>query len=595
VKRTGAQRCLPEASALVAVLVLIAPLMPSVMRESDQASVVSGAYEIAFRDRSPLGASLYHYDKMFGSYLALVGVDRALPHMDPVSSANLFQLLLWAGATTVLLARSTTLPGAARGLLLATMLSTVWILSIPFFSPAAISAYTLVLAFLVPSRGPAGILVEAILVLMATSFRADAILALPFLLWSKSPRTRLRRLITDPRAVALALAGVAALTLGRVMAGEWTVFATPPRFIPKIMLAFAVFGLGPAALTLAYVGIALAWAAGTRRSRAWYATGLASFCLPLAYYGPQLLSPRYLLLTVVVTLGALTARRMPALLDSLTPARTGVALARVALIAAILPLVVGLRVPQLTSPRLTVTRATTYPSADGHWPMGAVAGFAYGARSESRVAIDHNQGIYEAAHSTEYRRLCGGRVPLLRTPMVSYLALAVTIQGMDAEVIDQAGQQGCESAYADLRSLTHEWLHPFEPDGSPNELPRLRIVSPAVGNQPVVLVGREDDPALRRGLTVLRAQFQGREFEVLFQRTSVILAQPGSVYRLVAHQDFTAEAVCAGARQRLPADPTDGSYTTGFSTKRGDCTIELPSRADILAAHTVLAPYMSLR
>jgi hypothetical protein len=584
----------PEAASLIVVLLLIAPLLPSVMRENDQASLVRGAYEIAFLGRSPLGADLYRYDKVFGSYLTLAGVYKLLPRVDPVTSANLFQLVLWIGATTALLLRSTTLPGIARALLLATMLSTTWILNIPFFSPAALSAYTMVLAFLVPARGWRGLIGEALLVFMATSLRADAVLALPFLVWSKSPRTELLNFITGPRTIAVAIAGVAALALGPAVAGGWTVFATPPHIIPKVLLAYTIFGLGPAALTFAYVVVVLAWAASRRGARGWYFLGLASFGLPLAYYGPQLLSPRYLLLMVVVTLCAFTTRRISTLLRFLWPNRLRIAMAAVALVVAIVPLAVGLQLPEITSPRITVSRATTYPSADGHWPMGAVAGFAYSARSHSQVSIDHNQDIYQAARSTEYRSSCNGRVPLLRTPMVAYLELALTIEGLRAEVIDHAGQQGCETAYADLRSLTHEWLHPFEPDASPKELPRLRVVSPPVTNQPIVLIGDEDDPLLGRELASLRDQFQGREFEVLFRRPEVISAQPGSLYRVVAPNDFLAGAICGGMRQHLPTHPGSGLYAAEYATNRADCALELPSGRDILVAHTVLASYMTL-
>jgi hypothetical protein len=565
------------------------------MRESDQASVVRGAYEIAFRGRSPFRADLYHYDKMFGSYLVLAGVDKALPRVDPVVSANLFQFVLGVAATTVLLLRSPKLPGIARALLLATMISPVWILNIPFFSPAAISAYTLVFAFLVPSRGRPGMPVEAFLVLVAASFRADAVLFLPFLIWSKAARTGVLSLITHPRSVAIASAGVAALALGPVVAGGWTVFATPPRVIPEVLLAFMVFGLGPAALTFAYIVAALTWAAGRPRARPWYLIGLASFGLPLAYYAPQLLSPRYLLLTVAVTLCALTTRRIAALLTFMVPKRSRAAIGTLALVVAIVPLIVGLQLPRITSPRLTVSRPTTYPSADGHWPMGAVAGFAYGSRSHSHVSIDHNQGIYEAARNTEFRGLCNGRVPVLRTPMVSFLELALAIKGLHAEVIDHAGQRGCETAYADLRSLTHEWLHPFERDASPKELPQLRIVSFPVSNQEIVLVGQEDDPILRRELTALRDQFQAREFEVLFRRSYMISLQAGSLYRVVAPDSFVTEAVCAGVRQQLPAHPGSGLYAAAFATDRADCTLELPSRRNIVVAHTVLPSYMNLR
>jgi hypothetical protein len=581
---------LPEFITVLALLLLLFPLLPNVMRESDQASVLRGAYEIAFRGHSIVGTHFYHYDKMFGSYLVLAGIERLFPHADPVASANLLQFLSWIGCSTLLLLRARKLPILARALLLATMMSPVWVLSIPFFSPAAMSAYTLVAAYSTSPRRSIGQLAEATLVFLATSLRADAVLFLPFLLWVKS-RASFRQLILQPRTILIGGAAVAALGVGPLLEGGFSLFGTPPRIIPKVVLAFAVFGLGPALISLFLLTAALARQA-LRKARFRYGLGILALALPLAYYAPQLLSPRYLLLTVTVCLCALTNRRMVALLSRSIPGGAQSAVTALALVGATVPVVLGFQLPRLTAPRLTITQPTTFPSADGHWPMGALAGFAYGVRRDPAPIIDHNQEIYEAARRTPYQSVCDGRVPLLDTPMVAYLELAVTLRDLPSMRIGELGAQGCTEAYADLRSLTHEWLNPTERDASPRQLPVLEIVSPPVSNQPIVLLGANDQWLLRRQLNFMREQFQGREFEVLFRREDIIPAEAGSQYQLTSPRAFGAETNCLGEPPFVAGHMQQGLYNLAFSTNRSDCTIRVGQ--SVLVGRTVLPPYMDV-
>jgi hypothetical protein len=128
---------------------------------------------------------------------------------------------------------------------------------------------------------------------------------------------------------------------------------------------------------------------------------------------------------------------------------------------------------EISSPHVTLFAPTKfaptkYPTADGHWPMEALAGFAYGARRGTHLLVDHNQAIYNFALHTNFKPLCHNAVTLLSTPMLVILELAVDfLKAMSAIVVGTKDDSRCPEAYADLRSLTLRRIHLFDRDASP--------------------------------------------------------------------------------------------------------------------------------
>ena len=109
------------------------------------------------------------------------------------------------------------------------------------------------------------------------------------------------------------------------------------------------------------------------------------------------------------------------------------------------PWIVGLHAPTLSDIRPTLTSPTLIPTSDGRIPMGAYLGFAVELASD-HFLVDHNQKIWLAARSTQYRTCDDGTVPLLGTGMVNYLELAVRVAGQSPRILAGPDQSPAASS-----------------------------------------------------------------------------------------------------------------------------------------------------
>ncbi len=254
-----------------------------------------------------------------------------------------------------------------------------------------------------------------------------------------------------------------AAAAGATGVGVW--FYTGPRqyadifdpmfhsVVSKTIPAYMVFGMGPSlVLTVLFVAGLLSSARQAKEGerKLFYLAGALSLALPLLYYSVQLYSPRYL---VTATTGVLVFSVSPRgrAFWKISAKQPGIPILRtIAAATAVIPLLVGLHLTTPLQPRLTISRPTLYPTTDGLHPMGAYGSFMIAMRDFELREVDHNQLIWKAASSAQYVPLADGYVHLLYTPMISYLQLAVTLDGLlpEMEKIDTG-----KTLYADSRSF----------------------------------------------------------------------------------------------------------------------------------------------
>jgi len=503
------------------------------LRESDQASLVDGAMQLKF-GKSKRDPGFYNYDKQYLSYWLSVppgglpeSGDRAAVAGTAIGWSNLASgsvalIGFWFVWFSCLRKSS---PGRLLSALAFT-LSPVVLLSAAPASAAVFSAgFLLALIALLASRGlwlrRSRPLLAMLLVFAAVAARADAVLCLPLLCWASFRGRSWRRFRTLPTFWLMLFAAVAALLLGRWLVSDPGTMFYGIFFQPKIFAAYLVFGLGGCVLLLLLQVLAIFSA--TRQRFYWF--GVLLLALPLLFYGWQLFSPRHLMTTALAILGCgfmwkgralfrFWKRRKP---------RTVRCCAIAVLVASILPLLLGIYLPDPSRPRPVFTRSTEFPTADGLWPMGATLSFLNRWRHADEVPVDHNQKVWKAALAADSTG-CGPIQPvaILESDMAAYLRLAERLHAADTELISwqrvASGEVSC--AFIDLRSLCVAGggvIHPGRERSSLELLTGnglgMELVSPLEHGQAIVRVfsDGEIDPRIAEYLAVA-GLFQGDEF-----------------------------------------------------------------------------------
>jgi hypothetical protein len=585
---------------------LVLVLLPGIMRENDQASILHGAYLLSTGAADPLGADFYNYDKQFGSYWAVAGLLRAAGALDPIVVANVAQVLLFGVVVWLLYRKAAVEPTLPRRLALASLLSPVWLLDVSFLSTAIISASFYALAYFTSGLGHKGVRLGAGCgaIFVATACRADVVLALPFLVWLTSARLPAQRIVFRTQTVAYAAASGLALVIGRLVYTGSTFDTNSPSIVPQVIAAFTVFGLGVNGIILVLVLAGLLGAASVRRRHTWfYAFGAISLVLPFVFYLVQLFSPRYFVLTSMMLALLLVSRRAPALLRYLqhwqrqTQVMVGC--------AALAPLVLGVHAPSfnLASVRPTLGNPTVFPTAVGHWPMGAVWAFAASTRWGGEPAIDHNQAIFSSAMDTSFVPSCpDGRVAIARTPMSAFLELAATLKHQRARLIDLPGDNPCDTAYADLRSLSHTWRNWQESSGAGlrSALPNFSLAAPSRSGQPIVVLGPDESVRLRDIVQAFTDGFGGREFLVLADGSApvpeVVALEPGLDYALASDEPPSLRVTCLDNEQNVQARELDSTLYVALmrAGDRAGCTLRRGASTQFgVLVRTVLPGYMT--
>jgi hypothetical protein len=450
---------------LIVILLIIMWVLPGLggfMHESDQASLLDGGWQLSGGEGWKVGADFYDYDKLFVSYWLLAGVFWVARHIvaapDVVWLGNVFSSgLLLCGLLAAL--RRAGLSSQNWMALIAVTLAPAFLMHAPFFAAAFVSAGILMGLYSVlrqpaPARPIGRGAVATLLTFAAVGARADAILVLPFLVWlTRCPMPRPWLVFRRPLLYWMIAAAAAALAIGKCLQPDNGVYGFPPLVRGKVFAAYVVFGLGGAVFVIGWLAVQTIGGAFTARGlwrRLSWAFGGLSFAAPFVYYAGQLFSTRYWTTALTATVLFVISRRGRALLQKRGASRAGRWVTAAALVAAVLPLFIGVRLPFPTKPRLVMRNATFFPSTDGMIPMGSYLAFHFWPGNAENLWIpDHNEAIWLAARRARFENDETGAVPLLETPMVEILKLAVNVQGKKFRIVDQLDQK----CYSDLRSL----------------------------------------------------------------------------------------------------------------------------------------------
>ena len=505
---------------LLGVVVVLASALGGVMHESDQAALLSGAHALAFRSTRIAGIGFYQYDKYYLSYWLTAAALRLFPQADPVAAGNILSFsFFWlpALAAVVQTARRNT---AAAWLVAVALLAPAILVHSSFLAPVFLSGGFLLLTIgVMRRRGRAAW--GALLYFIATAARADALLLFPLLVWLGAPRARLSAMWRAPHTWRFAAAGLGALALGGWCRGGFSAGFYAPLWRPRVLAAYTIFGLGAAVLFLGAAVFRLGAAAVRARSRSvrlFAAAGVIAVVLPFAFYALQMCSIRHW------TVGLLGLAALPATPRGRRWLLGGSSLlrrrhARVPLVgAALLPLVVGLRLPFPFAPQGCFTRPTYLPSADGLIPVGALLWNAW-ERRPGGMAHDHNHRLWMAARSVaHWPRQADGFAPILRTPLGEIVALGAQLDGERPRYVS-AAELGAGPWSAELRALLRV--------GPSSTSPAIEDWRAVVQKYRLERLGGEETPCLIvRGTTgapsaeqmewiVLAELFEWREFRVL--------------------------------------------------------------------------------
>lgn len=504
-------------------LAALASVVGPIMHESDQASLLYGAQQLARGVTTPRTADFYNYDKQYLTYWLLAAAYRLLPGVHPVVLGNVLSFsVFWAGVLAVFLEKPIRRFEQAAALCACVLAPAVWMHS-PFLGTNSLSFGFLLLAWAAwPEAGASGRrrVTALLLVGLAVGARADALLVLPWFAWTVTPAGGCNKLLRRPGPYLVGGTGLVSFLVGRIIFTGDAVYANAPYFSPKLYAAYLVFGLGAATGVLLWLGIALLavvrrrWGQG-RPTAVFYALGFLGLLLPWAYYSVQLFSTRYWTPLLCALIGGLLTRRGCALCRWPRHQRRALLAAWVLLAAAVAPLFVGIHLPFPDRPTLITSEPTLFPTGDGLQPMGAMFSFLRALAINPGHNIDHNQATWLSAAQADLQPDATGRVPILQAPLQSYLQLAAALKGLESHIVPAEAP----AFYTDARDLLRVFhgtdrLQRLDRRGLSRTL-RVHSVAPEID-----------------GYVIVRAEHTNVPEEPWLERLRIAQALNGNEYRL---------------------------------------------------------------
>ena len=563
-----------------------------VIREGDQASLLDGMFQLV-AGNNPFHIGLYNYDKQYitfwlGALLIHLKQLLRLPFSEIYLTNLLSYLLLWSGFLSVLsIARHSTVL-----LLVALCVLTApsFLLQTPFLSAAAISSgFLLWLAWSLLKDRPSPLLVSALLTVAAIGARADAVLAMPLLLWLASPSAELGKLIRSRQSWIVVGASVFAIILGKLIYPGQGIDTNSFFLYPSIFITYFVFGLGAAGALYLFCVLAIARRAAvapTMRERLYMGVGIVFILMPFLFYAAQLLSIRYWMLTVDTVICFGCAPRGQAIIQQFPFPSLKRVLGIILVVLCLLPLAVGVQFPFLKSPRITLTTPTLFPTADGVMPMGAYTRFLVPRLSNANTQfVDHNQVLWQAAQNISFELGSSGSVPVLETHVPMYIRLAATMQGKRSELIPPEKSAGYPFLYAESRSFTKEWTELNNPDGYKHDakqaIQRLLAMPAAYQSKRYAGIGvlkfGSGDRRWSEELLMLNRTFQGNEYQILpaytlFQKNSFLPSSDdwGKMIVFYSIKPFALSLVGQSVEQPLKSSPEPNSAFHSMKLKGAD-------------------------
>lgn len=514
------------------ILLLLAVAMFSLwctgdlMRKNDQATILAGAYDLAHgRMQNP--SAYYQYDKTYVLYWVCAAVFKLFPAgTSPVAVANIsLALIFWSALTIFVVCFRRTISPLV---LLCFLTAPAVLLNTLYLNSSVLSSAFLLLSVVFLFReGSRGGWPAALFFFLSVGSRADAILLLPLLLWLITPfpmvashlrvqasdegsflrgwKKNLKIGLAGSRHWKIIGAGVFALLAGRMLCRGGA--SVDLFFNAKMGAGYTVFGFGAEGLLFALYSVRLAGRAGKGESafEKWYGVaGLLAFLLPVLFFLPQLHAPRYFWRGCEAVLLLAVSGRLPAW--NSRPAKTLI------ILIALLPMVLGVRVPALNQPQIAVLRPTLFPSGDGFYPMGGTLPFMCRLRNAVEYPIDHNQLVWNAVRQANFRFDDRHSIKVLHTPMYGYFMLEASLRGGFADCRSYS-ELSNSCFYADSRSLMRD--DPKTPLDSLQQILKhpAHFVSPVSGGIGVLRFG-DGAGNWGRQTRFLNRFFAGNEYQI---------------------------------------------------------------------------------
>ncbi len=403
-----------------------------VMRESDQASLLEGAVQLAVGDEALAGNDSYNYDKQYFSYwITAAWLKLRNPEVDSsmevVRQGNLLAITLFALSLLALVGSQRRWSGVQVVVLYGALFTPVLSFSGMFLSPNMISAsFLLILTVMLYSPAEAeedpgkrwteGLraFLVGLLAWAATAARQDAILLMPLLALLAARKASLGALMRDQRLQAMGIGSVFAIVLGLLLSDSFAVLPTP-FFVLPTFVAFIGGGLGVLLLLL------LAFAVTVLRKRTLYSGLLAiAVLLPLIFYACVLYTPRHLFLPALAILLTIFFERGREVWSAIGRSKLGHGAIILTLLGTVTPWIIGVRMSGWTKADLVTRGSTLYPSTDGFWPMGGYGSFLDRLARAGEKPVDHNQRVWRAWSTVAPVSLPLGKGAILSSGLVSY-------------------------------------------------------------------------------------------------------------------------------------------------------------------------------
>jgi len=584
----------------------IMPAIGPVMHESDQASLLEGSLRIV--NGESIFGQYYNYDKQYLSYWLLALLYQLVDRSNPETVVLVGNLLAVAAVNAGFLLFGCLARSWAGLLSMAALLfAPVFFIHAPYFATNFLAFAFL--GFQAWSLSHARIRwLSAFFAFAAVGCRADAVLVQPILLWAFCPEPRLSRLLRFRTLWACVAGVVGALILGKVLTeGGHDPFSPSLNF--KILVAYTMLGLGSGFFILCGMGLLLGWQcwrSANWDARLFHLLGFLALWMPFIYYALHLYSTRYW----TVPLAGLFALCASAHWGSRDGSREklrrfNMAFAAGCLVLNLIPVGVGLRLPALKQPELTMTAPTLVPSADGLLPIGAYAAHVWGTREGRRAVHDHNHHTWLAALDAAGQFSEHAPPRIVNTPLSTIIQLAYYLKVGEYQLIPEIPERVEESLIIGerfLRKRPMEVRGGTKLDHEPSEA--AYGVEPAgdrFGSEAVVRLTSGHN-AQRDRLEALRELFRGNDFDYR-QITSEELKDQELTWRAGHQVGILADApfrlaLRAGVSSTIEAKSLRGDwYAVKFLAEEG-ARVEVKGLANdtqILVGQSVLPAYMDIR
>ncbi|MCS5538532.1 MAG: hypothetical protein NZ804_00960 [Roseibacillus sp.] len=441
--RSGKMRLAASLVTVVWICLEIWAVGP-VMRESDQASLLEGAVQLAVGDKAFSDNDSYNYDKQYFSYWVTAAwlklrSPSAEDSMVIVREGNLLAVTLFALALLSVVGSQRRWSGVQVAVLYGALFTPVLSFSGMFLSPNMISAsFLLVLVVMLrppPERGGDGeeaaqpsvvrVSLVGLLAWAATAARQDALLLMPLLALFTVREDSLGAFFHDRRVQAMLMGTGFAIVLGLLLSDGFAVLPAPFLVLPTFV-AFIGGGLG--ALLLLLLVFAATLAGGRSLYRCLVA---AAVLLPLIFYGCVLYTPRHLFLPALAILLTIFFERGREVWSAIGRRRFGQLAIVLTLLGSMGPWIVGVRMADWRQGAPVTSSATLFPSTDGFWPMGGYGWFFGRLADGAEEAVDHNQRVWAAWSTVNPASLPGGEGVILSSGLVSYGTFHLALFGKD--------------------------------------------------------------------------------------------------------------------------------------------------------------------